>query len=71
MAIRDAENKIVEAWQEVNAQWHTTCQFWRDAEQQKFEATYWRDLEQETQAYSRALQALGETIRAAELILQN
>lgn len=71
MAVRDAQNKMSETWQEVSAQWHATCQYWRDAEQQKFEATYWRDLEQETKSYLRALDALGETIRAAEMILQN
>ncbi|HZQ10269.1 MAG TPA: hypothetical protein VFD70_27065 [Anaerolineae bacterium] len=71
MAVRDAQNRMGDIWKELNEQWHTTCQYWHDAEQVKFENIYWNDLGQQVTQYLRALDSLDESLRAAEIILGN
>lgn len=62
----DGQEQSHAAWRQLEYEWHRAREGWRDSTTWFFDAQFWEPLTSETSAYLRDLDALMETLRAAQ-----
>lgn len=64
--MRDAQEQSHANWRQLQHEWQQAQEGWHDITTACFAAHFWEPLASETKDYLRALNALMETLRAAQ-----
>ncbi len=63
--LRDTEDDLRAHWSDLQAQWHTTRQTWRDGVAERFEREFWDECEQTLRQFLKRLDEMNDTFEQA------